>query len=235
MAYLSQIPLNPLRRQAQALLNSPQKIHAAVMASLPYQPEEGRHLWRLEQRKHRVDLLALSPERPSWEHLIEQAGWPGADDGVARIASLDPLMDLIMLGRRFTFRLRANPIQNVRRPDHPTANQAQVMTDPSSTRYLRLGQRTVRYQLEWFLKRCSGEKSDWGFTVGSTEDPSVALVGRQILSFSKGRGKDHVTLNTATFEGKLTVTNVDLMRQSLLKGIGSGKAYGCGLLTLAAA
>lgn len=233
--YLSKVPLNPLRRQSQVLLGNPQKIHAAVMASLPDQPEEGRHLWRLEQRDHRVDLLALSPGHPSWGHLIEQAGWPGADGGMAQVSALDPLLNLLMIGRRFLFRLRVNPIQNVRQPEHPTPHQIEAMGDDSKTRYLRVGQRTAEYQLAWFLARCADGRDQWGFTVGSKEDPSVALVGRQTLRFSKGRGRDFVTLETATFQGRLTVTDVDRMRQSLLGGIGSGKAYGCGLLTLNAA
>jgi len=235
MTYLSEIPLNPLRRQTQSLLANPQKLHAAVMGGLPYESDRGRRLWRLDQREHRVDLLVLSPVRPSWDHLVEQAGWPGAEGGGARMASYDPLMALLMVGRQFSFRLRANPVQNVRRPEYPTARESLRMNDPDRTRSLRVGQRTVSHQLDWFLARCSGDDDRWGFTVGARDDPSVALVHRQTLRFSKGKGLPDVVIGTATFEGRLTVTDVDVMRRSLLGGIGSAKAYGCGLLTLAPA
>ena len=235
MTYLSLIPLNPLRKKTQSLLGNPQRLHAAVMGSAPYHTEDGRYLWRLEQQDHRVDLLVLSPIRPSWEHLIEQAGWPGADGSAAHIRSYEPLMNLLMIGRPFRFRLRANPVQYVRRPENPTPQQKMTLNNPDKTRGLRLGQRTAGYQLQWFLERCSGGDDRWGFTVGSRENPSVALVERQIYQFRKARGLPPVTLNTATFEGQLTVTNVDLLRHSLLCGIGSGKAYGCGLLTLTGA
>ena len=233
MTYLSLIPLNPLRRQTQSLLGNPQRLHAAVMGSAPHHPEQGRYLWRLEQQDHHLDLLVLSPIRPSWEHLIEQAGWPGADGSAAHIRSYEPLLNLLMVGRAFRFRLKANPVQYVRRPEKLTRQQEVAINDPNKTRGLRLGQRTAGYQLQWLLERCSAGEDRWGFTVGSRENPSVALVERQTYQFQKVRNTPPVTLNTATFDGQLTVTDVDLFRQSLLGGIGSGKAYGCGLLTLA--
>ena len=41
-----------------------------------------------------------------------------------------------------------------------------------------------------------------------------------------------VTLRQAQFDGVLRVTGVELLRSALIGGIGRGKAYGCGLLTL---
>jgi len=235
MTYLSEIHLNPLRTYTQRLVGSPQRLHAAVMGAFPRQPETGRLLWRLEQRDHRYDLLVLSPECPSWAHLIEDAGWPGADGGDARVADYTPVLAYLMAGRRFAFRLTANPVENQPMPLHPTTNQAERAGDPDRKRSPRLGQRTADYQMHWFLKRCADGAGQWGFTVGSSADPSVSLVGRQMLQFSRQRGEPPVTLNTATFQGHLTVTDAGLMRRSLLSGVGSGKAYGCGLLTLARA
>jgi len=233
MAYLSEIHLNPLRTYTQRLVSSPQRLHAAIMGAFPRQPADGRVLWRLEQRNHRYDLLVLSPDSPSWVHLIEEAGWPGADGGEARIADYAPVLSCLMVGRQFAFRVTANPVENRPMPLHPTTNQTARAESPDRKRSLRLGQRTAEHQLEWFLKRCSDGAGQWGFTVGSRTEPSVALVGRQMLQFNRRREEPPVTLNTATFQGHLTVTDVDLMRQSLVAGIGSGKAYGCGLLTLA--
>ena len=233
MTYLSEIPLNPLRRDTQRLLRNPQRLHAAVMASVPYQAENGRSLWRLERRDHRADLLVLSPLRPSWDHLVETCGWPGADGGSAKILGYEPLLDRLMVGRRFRFRLTANPVKSLPTLDSPTPRQAAKLSDPDRARNPRVGQRTAQYQLEWFLSRCTGGDERWGFTVGTSAGPAVALVGRQTLAFTRRSGEPPVRLNLATFEGHLAVTDVNLMRHSLLEGIGSGKAYGCGLLTLA--
>ena len=42
-----------------------------------------------------------------------------------------------------------------------------------------------------------------------------------------------VPVVTATFDGRLTVTDPEALRQALTSGIGRAKAYGCGLMTLA--
>jgi CRISPR system Cascade subunit CasE len=42
-----------------------------------------------------------------------------------------------------------------------------------------------------------------------------------------------VTLTRATFEGQLVVADPHALRKTLTAGLGSAKAYGCGLLTLA--
>ncbi len=46
---------------------------------------------------------------------------------------------------------------------------------------------------------------------------------------------DAVTLTTVTYDGILQITDADAFRRALTNGIGHAKAYGCGLLTLAAA
>lgn len=40
-------------------------------------------------------------------------------------------------------------------------------------------------------------------------------------------------LHTATFEGRLRITDPVVFTERLLGGIGPAKSYGCGLLTLA--
>jgi len=42
-----------------------------------------------------------------------------------------------------------------------------------------------------------------------------------------------MTFGAATFEGILEVTDAEKFRQSLKQGIGTGKAYGFGLLSVA--
>lgn len=68
--------------------------------------------------------------------------------------------------------------------------------------------------------------------------PAVQLSARERLTFPKGAregsAKGHrVVLSTATFGGALRVTDPEHARRTLLQGIGPGKAYGCGPLTLA--
>lgn len=232
MPYLSKIVLNPLRRQAQILLRNPRKLHAAVLAGIAQQPVTERVLWRVEQRVHAIDVLALTQSKPAWHHLVEQAGWPNTDDGAPLIAEYEPIMRLISKGREFAFRLRANPVVSTRQISKPTPSQAKVLESGELHRGVRLGHRTAEHQLLWFLKRAAGENTQWGFSVGAFETATVALVARERVQIKK-RNETLVVLETATFEGQLVVTDVDLFTKTVLNGIGSGKAYGCGLLTLA--
>jgi CRISPR system Cascade subunit CasE len=63
---------------------------------------------------------------------------------------------------------------------------------------------------------------------------------KRALAFDKSRAtgphggrRAPVSLVTVTFDGRLEVTEPQLLRRALTHGIGKAKAYGCGLLTLA--
>jgi CRISPR system Cascade subunit CasE len=236
VAYLSKIGLNPLRRGAQRLATSPHRLHAAVLGGLGVQPVAERVLWRLDEGTHRHDVLVLTQSRPSWAHLVEEAGWPGADDGEALVRDLAPVLDLAVAGREFAFRVKANPVSSTRRPAHPTAAQARSLADFERRRGVRVAHRTASHQLGWLTTRASEEHHPWGFSLPEAAGaPLARLVARGHEQFRKGGGGAVVTIDTATFEGVLVVRDPRRFREVLVGGLGSAKAYGCGLLTLAPA
>lgn len=232
MPYLSKVALNPLRRGTQRMLNNPQVLHAAVLGGLSRQPVEERILWRLESAvPHRMDLLVLSRSKPSWEHLVEQGGWPASDDAQALVKPYEPLLDRIVRGREFAFRVRANPVTATRRPLNPSVAARDRLSQPRA-RGVRVPQRTVDQQLAWLLARVRR----WGFElpVGSSGTCDARLVSRQRLSFRKHDGATSpVVIETATFEGRVRIVDAATARRSLLEGVGRARAYGCGLVTLA--
>jgi CRISPR system Cascade subunit CasE len=235
MTYLSRIWLNPLRTGTQRLFTSPQAMHAAVLGGLPLQPVAERVLWRLELgQPHRGELLVLTRSRPSWEHLVEQAGWPGAEEPQAAVRSCQPLLDRLTTGQEYAFRLRANPVSSTRNPASPSVAQKDHLASSDRPRGVRVAHRTAAHQLAWLVDRMES----WGFTVPTTRagDPQVQLAGRERVIFTKGRdggARTRVVLQTATYEGRLRVCDTERARTSLLDGVGRGRAYGCGLLTLA--
>ncbi|MEU3855061.1 type I-E CRISPR-associated protein Cas6/Cse3/CasE [Streptomyces sp. NPDC029554] len=251
MPYLSKIALNPRRRAAVALLASPHRLHAAILSGLAVQPVTERVLWRLDSNTpHRADLLVLTDSRPSWAHLVDDAGWPGADGGTPLVADYTPLLQRLTRGREFAFRLTANPVHNVARPSRPSEQQAARLKDDadngSRQRGFRVAHRTAAQQLQWLLNRCERH----GFSIPDatitppapgldtegkdlSAGPAVTIVSRDILRFRKRPDGPRVTLSTATFEGRLRVTDPDTLRTTLLGGIGPAKGYGQGLLTLA--
>lgn len=234
MPYLSKIWLNPLRTGAQLLLRNPQAMHAAVLGGLSRQHVTERVLWRLEHDgPHRAAVLVLTESAPSWEHLVEQAGWPGSDDPQVLVRSYKPLLDRIVRGREFAFRLRANPVAATRHPQQPSAAQRRRLDSTPRPRGVRVPHRTAAHQLGWL-----GEHTGrWGFDMvtNSAGVIDVRLAARQRLVFSKKSDATprRVTIETATFEGRLRIADVDLARASLLRGVGPARAYGCGLITLA--
>lgn len=256
MPYLSRIWINPLRQGAQRLLGNPQAMRAAVLGGIPVQPVTERVLWRLDADEPRKPaLFVLSQTKPSWEHLVEQAGWPGTDEGDAHIRDYRPVLAQLEPGRTFAFRLTANPVKATKQPNKLTAAQRDTSKRDRQRSFV-VGHRTVAYQLQWLLDRVVG----WGARVpaartdqvaldhdgnstlmdtrpttgveGVSEPPDVRVSGRRRLSFQR-KGAGWVTLQQVTYEGHLVVEDADRLRDVLLSGVGKAKAYGCGLLTLA--
>lgn len=233
MPYLSRIWLNPLRAGAQRLLSNPHAVHAAVLGSLSAQPASERTLWRWESGSpHRASLLVLTHERPSWDHVVEQAGWPGSDEPQAMVRDYMPLLQRVVQGREFAFRLRANTVSSTRAPQRATAPQRERLAGPRP-RGIRVPERTTAHQLAWFNQRLPS----WGLHVLDTNGlAGVRLVDREQVRFRKTGGdgeRRHVVLQTATAEGAVRVANPEAVLRALQAGCGSARAYGCGLLTLA--
>lgn len=214
--YLTRFEINPARRAARAMLASPQRLHAGVLAAFPESlgaPAQGRVLWRLDAGEHDVVLYVVSPEKPDLTHLVEQVGrptygWQTRDYG--------PFLDRLSTGDRWAFRLRANPTHHVR-PE-------------GGGRGKRCGHITAAQQSEWF--RAQAARRGFGVAATHRGDDDVVLRDRRTQRFDR-RGRT-VTLSTAVFEGHLVVEDADVLRASLTDGIGPAKGYGCGLMTLAA-
>ncbi|MFJ7996896.1 type I-E CRISPR-associated protein Cas6/Cse3/CasE [Streptomyces sp. NPDC096310] len=261
MTYLSRIRINPLRAQSRLLLANPRAMHGAIMGGIPDTAAGERVLWRLDaDNARRPHLFVLTSSKPDWTHVIEQAGWPDADGEHAAVRDYAPLLRQIAAGREFAFRLTASPVQNTQAPQNPTPAQAArvaARTDSKRERGFRLGHRTAAAQLGWFLDRTER----WGFDIPASRtdlpasgldqpipeaaldaraaprDPNppreVRITDRQRHSFTKGGRGPRVSFHSATFEGRLRITDPAAFTSRLLEGIGPSKAYGCGLLTLA--
>lgn len=214
--YLTRFEINPQRLAARAFLASPHRIHAGVMSAFSDASHdsaaEGRVLWRVDPGDHDAVLYVVSPEKPDLTHLVEQVGrptygWQTRDYG--------PFLDRLTAGDRWAFRLRANPVHNV--------------LPPEGGRGKRHGHVTAVQQSEWFRRQAERR----GFTLPETGTGAddVVLRDRRTLRFT--RRDRQVTLSTALFEGTLVVTDPAVIRASLVGGVGPGKGYGCGLMTLA--
>ncbi len=77
----------------------------------------------------------------------------------------------------------------------------------------------------WFLEKAPC----WGF---APHEPSVQVADITVDAFPRDDGRN-VTLSKARIIGELAVTDRDRFIHSFTRGIGHGKAFGCGLLQIA--
>ncbi|MGW5122065.1 type I-E CRISPR-associated protein Cas6/Cse3/CasE [Streptomyces noursei] len=235
--YLTRAYLNPRRQGAIKLLGNSRALHALIMGCFPDQPPTPpdqtppRTLWRLDPDDVRRPVLwTVSPTRPDYTQLIEDAGWPAAQTPQWESKPYTPLLDRIETGQRYAFRLTASPTYRTASPAHDQRGR-------------RLPHTTARHQLRWLVDKAPTH----GFTIPAAGTPDdlgpdgevplqVQLRHRGKNTFGKRDHKDNpirVALTTATYEGALDVTDPQALRALLTTGIGQGRAYGCGLLTLA--
>lgn len=225
--YLTRMPLNAARWETRRLMASPYRLHAAVEAAFPpgmaTSDGDGRVLWRLDKRVDEPQafwLYIVSPEKPDFTHVVEQAGWP-VHERLWETKDYQPFLDRLENGQRWEFRLKANPVRKVRKDKGRRPNERVVGT--------LQGHVTVEQQVEWLVSRA--EAHGFELPLEANEKPAVIVSQRNREVFR--RGSDEVTLSTAVYDGTLTVTDADLMRAALCQGIGRAKGFGCGLLTIA--
>lgn len=210
--YLTQFEFNTQRRESRRVLASAERIHAAVLASFPSSSvAQGRILWRLDHGDHgRRELWISSPEPPDLSALVESCGWPSV--ATWRSAAMDDLLARLDEGQRWRFRLTANPVKVG--PANGTRGKPVPLT--------------VSGHLPWLVERSQG----LGFDIGTVDHPTARVSRTEDLSFTKG-GRLRVSLRLSQFDGVLVVRDPVALRGAMLAGIGRGKAYGAGLLTLA--
>lgn len=204
--YLTQMRLDMNNRRTLSALASPAKFHGAVECAFPGQRQ--RNLWRIDSRGAQNYLLILSGEKPNLTQAAQQFAPPGE---TWQTKDYTPLLNRISQGSRWQFRLCANPTYSA--PAGP-GQRGRVCANS-----------TPEYQAAW-LERQS-EKH--GFVLKEDEFTVVKSVWYR---FRKGSTGKNVTFLAVTYEGYLEVRNPELFCRMLCCGIGRGKAYGAGLMTL---
>ncbi len=259
--YLSRVPLNPREHAVQRDLADCRALHRTILRAFPDlglgrdprvtsranlaietevddsedtmlddQPASAWGARRQFDVLYRVDqdrrgapiVLVQSSSEPDWSRLSERsprylAGTPARKDVAASYAALQNGMVL-------AFRLRANPTKKV--------DQRQD-SDPNRRNGRRVALTTEADQQAWLRRK--GEQGGFSLvTLGGK--PDVFDIRVSPVEKVEGRGSpDKRTFGAVTFEGKLRIDDAHKLRAALINGIGSGKAYGFGLLSLASA
>jgi CRISPR system Cascade subunit CasE len=213
--YLSRLILNPRNRRVQKEVADPYQMHRSLMNAFPDDLEPGaeRVLFRLEShpRTGGLTLLVQSWTLPDWSWLAE----PNAHNYLLPVSEPNPAVKSFDLdldpGQVLAFRLRANPT---------------VKRKFESGDHKRVGLYGEEKQIEW-LKR-KGERGGFRLLSARTSHQDV-IRGR----IHRNKRTHKLQMLSVQFDGLLQVADPDRMRESVQQGIGSGKALGFGLLSLA--
>lgn len=218
-------------------------------------------LYRLEPqtRADRIDLLVQSAMEPNWSlddgYLLDLAGEPPNPD----TKPIDRLFDALRPGLVLTFRLRANPTKRLMQrggsEDKTGGKRVDLRTEEDQLAWLaRKGEqggfailtvRTMPTDEERRRQAVIFGRPEHAFEpAGDVPDvrtlPGDRVIGRRgggasVATNGSPRSAMRMTFGSVLFEGMLQVVDLARFRAALSEGIGSGKAYGFGLLSIAPA
>ena len=219
--YLSRLILNLRSRQVRSELSRPYEMHRTLLRAFPTgkvhtnRTEEDATglLFRLDEdaRTGNLQLLAQSQLLPDWTYLA-------ATDYLLPAVPGNPGIREVSLqfqaGQLLAFRLRANPTKR--------------LSAGKSNKGKRVGIYDEEAQLAWLARK--GEQH--GFRLLQTQ---VSRDGKfkQAQAISAQNGAHDLELFSVQFDGVLQVSDPAALVRSVGAGIGSGKAFGFGLLSLA--
>ncbi len=234
MLYLSRLILNLRDRSVQAMLSDCHSMHSRLMSAFPVAPDPTQArdhfgvLYRVEQSDatRMARMLVQSQHLPDWSTFPAQMLGPSPDErGNPAVRPILEEIGQVQAGMQLRFRLRANPTKRISKNNKDQAAQWHGK---------RIEIRHEREQLEWLERKA--EQS--GFRLLQVQIGEDTITDVQVAQLAKQQGRDrhsgqHLRFGVALFEGHLEVYDSTQFLASLQNGIGSAKAYGFGLLSIA--
>jgi CRISPR system Cascade subunit CasE len=226
--FLSKLVLNLRNSKARFDLARPYELHRTLMNGYSYP--------RVEQR---CDLLfRVEPSRTGPPVVLVQTRedpgeWPRLSSGyLLGPASCKPLALSFAVGQRLRFRLRANPTKRVAAKNERIGG---VMAGR------RVGLATEAEQVRWLLRKGAAGgfriPGEWVNARRPETSEPVELPNFRVDVIPEGRSRNGKPGHGGEFlavryEGVLVVVDPTIFLTTLAAGIGSGKAFGFGLLSV---
>lgn len=233
--YLSRIVLNLRSRLVQRDLADCQSFHRRLMSAFGPAPHGANAreyfgvLFRLEiGRSEGTSLLVQSRIKPDWLKLPGDYLDPAEADNPA-VKDVSRIYSGISTGQVLSFRLRANVTRRVNKhskfgdPDHKSEWKGKRVEIWGENR-----------QLEWLFRK--GQAAGFDVVTAHLDgDKEYLEAGANPGGKLEGKKNEkRLSFGAVTFEGLLRVVEVEKFRETISKGIGPAKAYGFGLLSIAA-
>lgn len=209
---LTQLILNPNSRSVLSDIHDSYKLHQRVMSGFPTPlPEGERVLYRLDYQNNPVQLIVLvqSQSPSTWDDL-ERIGY------LVQPAASKTFFPSFLTGQLLQFRLVANPTKRLGKRSEKSGHRVGLMRENDQKEWLKNKGLANGFQ----IVKVTVSKHD--HPDGRKYDPKP---GKWIRIRQHG----------VRFDGILTVTDKERFLNALSNGIGSGKAMGFGLLSLARA
>ncbi len=206
--YLSKLSLDPKNHQVQCEIANRYELHRTLTAQFPgMKREDIGLLYRVElpdpNLLNPIVLLVQTQPTPEWDDIHKR----GMLSRSPQIKSFEPQFTA---SETFYFHLLGNPTKRIKQPDGSK----------------RVGLYDREEQQEWLLRK--SERG--GFKIDSVKLIDLGLLESTKRSNNRTFQIKHLAIR---FEGILTVTDPMQFLRTLEKGIGSAKAFGFGLLSLA--
>lgn len=225
MTWLTKITPDLSSRRARAAFANAGEVHRLLIGLVSPHLGEGRMpsprqhtglLFRVDEGRTGPVLLVQSHDRLD----LTQVG-----DGIGEAAERDltPFLDGLEKGKEVRYRLAATPCKRLGKSEKNAE---------------RLGDR-ARPGVNAYTRPLYGADADqwWRDRAGRH-----GLELREVLSTGLGpaldpgrSGKRRVRLHMTRFDGYAVVSDPEAVRKAVVEGVGRGKSFGCGMLSLASA
>ena len=212
---LVRLTFDPYRDATTRIIGNPYELHQFIYETMSAKEDPGRLLYRLEGGdgfRNPVPCLLVQTEHPVVSR-IDDCRWGRPDFVRIKTKSFTVVLQA---GGIYRFRLRANPVRSER-------------AKPDGRRGKRMGIVESEAQIGWLAKRLSSS----GMRLISVDHRREPWLAVRPKPKQNQKAAPRRVFASAFFEGALKVTGTESAEQAVLKGIGPGKAFGFGLLSLA--
>lgn len=208
--FLTRMVLDTNRPETQQAVALPETLRPLILAAV----DCGSHpyLWRFDRIRNRTYLTIVSIYRPDMYDLYDRYGIAGAFPSW-QTEDYDEVLDLAEDGTVWAFRLCAG---------------TEALPAPEQQVFHRLHDlklRSVRLQRDWLLR----QRADAGFCC---EPQDVNVLHSNLVTLHPGAPGRAVLFHQVWYSGVLTVTDQERFRRTLTEGLGHGRGFGMGLMTI---
>ncbi len=183
------------------------EMHRALWKLFPSSPSSGRDfLFRVERAgQQRSELLMQSRREPFFAAIRE-----------TRLLASKPYLLSLLQGQRLRFKLLANPVKTIK-------DEAGRVNAYGETKKCRVPLIRDEELQTWLMRKLDGK----------AEIETVETEKQMPLNFYKVGERRVGKIQPVCFQGILRITSPEELKGLIKSGIGPGKAFGCGMLSLA--